>query len=75
MTAFRSAGSHKFADVIAIEHNINGSIHLIQSKVNPSESEIRKTIDELRQIIVPLNTTKELWIRHPRKGFDVTIID
>jgi len=67
-TTMRSAGSHGPFDVIVFDHK-EPEIHLIQAKKMKKWSElvVKKTIEMLEKVVVPISCVKELWVKIPRQ--------
>lgn len=75
-SALRTAGSHGFADVIAISKNL---VRLIQGKVTkdakPRISAYKADITKILAIKCPPNVTRELWIKLDRqKPYKVLVL-
>lgn len=64
----RAAGSHGFADVIAVSDK---EARFIQAKTTETEfaiSRYRKDIDKFVNVVLSDQVTKELWVKIMRKG-------
>jgi Holliday junction resolvase len=65
--AYRTAGSHGEWDVIAVNPNGVRFIQCKREKEKLGNWDI--LLDQLREIKVPFNATKELWVWVDRKGW------
>jgi len=65
--AMRTAGSHGHFDVIAVNQN---GVRFIQCKREKEKlGNWDLLIEQLREIKVPMNATKELWVWVDREGW------
>lgn len=67
-STLRTAGSHGFADVVAVNRNL---VRFIQSKVTKDKkiriSTYKLDIAKILETSIPENVTKELWIKRDRE--------
>lgn len=66
-STLRTAGSHGFADVVAVNCNL---VRFIQSKVTKDKirlSTYKSDIAKILETSIPENVTKELWIKRDRE--------
>lgn len=67
-STLRTAGSHGFADIVAVNCNL---VRFIQSKVTKDKkiriSTYKTDIAKILGTNIPDNTTKELWIKRDRE--------
>lgn len=66
-STLRTAGSHGFADVVAVNCNL---VRFIQGKVTKDKirlSTYKPDIAKILETSIPENVTKELWIKRDRE--------
>jgi len=72
-TVFRTAGSHGCFDIFALD---NENLRLIQVKTikGAGRGYSKKEEINIKNLSVPENVTKEIWVKRPRKEWSITTL-